>query len=417
MLSRLIPFAVFGQRVAEESLAAVDRGRRAQSVVNASFAASARHVAAGPYSSSMTTSQDDSARPAAKPSGMPVKRRLTLVAAVTALVFLPAVIMVLITWVGTGKVQGAATWASMPAIVGIAAAMAGGRRFAVTVSIVMALLAPVMIVAGLSPVSGAALMAILCLTLGRLSRFGLQKSALLVPVMLAWPLIDPPTWDGASTVDRLDNAYLLWMALIFFVGGLVPALIVSHKLRKRPTPTLASHTRREAMTYTVLITTLVTVSTYYVLDNPKMIGGAFLIAVVLVMAPIGTSSTIKPTIFRVIGTILGSILVIVLVSKVDSLAVTYLIGLMFLWVALFSRLSGRAWIYYVFMVPATACLNATTLTQVGELGRQRVIDNVVGGIAVIIATVLAIGYSQWSGRRGEATDADDGIESGLQATA
>jgi hypothetical protein len=71
----------------------------------------------------------------------------------------------------------------------------------------------------------------------------------------------------------------------------------------------------------------------------------------------------------------------------------------------------------VFMVPATACLNATTLTQVGELGRQRVIDNVVGGIAVIIATVLAIGYSQWSGRRGEATDADDEIESGLQAAA
>jgi hypothetical protein len=97
--------------------------------------------------------------------------------------------------------------------------------------------------------------------------------------------------------------------------------------------------------------------------------------------------------------------------------VTYLIGLVFLWVALFSRLSGRVWIYYVFMVPATACLNATTLTQVGELGRQRVIDNVVGGIAVIIATVLAIGYSQWSGRRGEATDADDEIESGLQAAA
>lgn len=345
---------------------------------------------------------------------MPVKRRLILVAVVTALVLLPAILMVIVTWLGTGKVQGAATWASIPAIVGIAAALAGGLRFAVIVSIVTAFLAPVMIVAGLSPVSGAALMAILCLTLGRLSRFGLQKSGLLVPVMLAWPLIDPPAWNGASTVDRLDNAYLLWMTVIFFVGGLVPALLVSWKLRKRPAPTLTSHTRREAMTYTVMITILVTVSTYYVLDNPKMIGGAFLIAVVLVMAPIGTSSTIKPTIFRVIGTIIGSILVIALVSKVDSLAVIYLFGLVFLWVALFARLSGRAWIYFVFMVPATACLNSTSLGQVGELGKQRVIDNVVGGIAVIIATALAIGYSQWSSRRGEATDADHEIASSSQ---
>jgi MFS family permease len=363
----------------------------------------------------MTSPEFGTSKPAVaeaekKPAKMPVKRRLTLVAAVTGLVLLPAIIMVLVTWVSTGEVQGAATWASIPAIVGIAAAMAGGFRFAVIVSIVTAFLAPVMIVAGLSPVSGAALMAILCLTVGRLSRFGLQKSGLLVPVMLAWPLIDPPAWDGASSVDRLDNTYLLWMTLIFLVGGLVPALLLSWKLRKRPAPKLASHTRREAMTYTVMITILVTASTYYVLDNPKMIGGAFLIAVVLVMAPIGTSSTIKPTIFRLIGTVIGSVLVIALVSKVESLVVIYLIGLVFLWVALFARLSGQAWIYFIFMVPATACLNATTLSQVSELGKQRVIDNVVGGIAVIIATVLAIGYSQWSSRRGEATDTDHEIQ-------
>lgn len=359
----------------------------------------------------MTASQDAPSTPAGpkaptKPAKMPVKRRFILVGIVTALVLLPAIIMVLVTWAATGSPQGAASWASMPAIVGIFAAKSGGRRFAVIVSVVMAFLAPVMIVAGLSPVSGAALMALLCLTVGRMSRFGLQKSALLVPVMLAWLLMDPPAWGGASAVDRLDNSYLLWMVLIFFVGGLVPALIVSHLIRKQPAPVLDPHTRREAMTYTVMITILVTVSTYYVLANPKLIGGAFLVAVILVMAPIGTSTTIKPTILRLVGTVVGSFLVIILVSKVDSLAVIYVFGLVFLWVALFARLSSRAWVYYVLMVPATACLNATTLTQVGELGKQRAIDNVVGGIAVIVATILAIGYSQWSSRRGEASDTD-----------
>ncbi len=271
--------------------------------------------------------------------------------------------------------------------------------------------------AGQSPVSGAALMAILCMVVGRLSRFGLHRSGLLVPVMLAWALIDPPAWNGATTVDRLDTGYLLWMAVIFFVGGLIPALLVPLMMRGRKTPTLSTHSQGEAVTYTVMITTLVTVSTFYVLDNPELIGGAFLIAVILVMAPIGTAQTLKPTIFRVLGTVLGSVLVIALVSQVDSLGLVYAIGLAFLVVSLFARLSGLAWVYYVFMVPATACLNATTLTQVGELGKQRVVDNVVGGILVLVATAMAIGYSQWANRRGESSDADPEVEAGTMALA
>jgi len=348
---------------------------------------------------------------------MPIKRRLILVAVGVVLILLPSIVMVLITWVGTGQVQAAATWASIPAIVGVAAVMSGGLRYATIVAIVMGFLAPLAIVAGMSPVAGAALMAILCMTVGRLSRFGLHKSGLLVPVMLAWALIDPPTWNGATTVDRLDTPYLLWMAVIFLIGGLIPALLVPLLMRKRKTPALAPYTQSEAVTYTVMITVLVTVATFYVLDHPEMIGGAFLIAVILVMAPIGTVQTLKPTIFRIIGTILGSVFVIALVSQVHSLGLIYVIGLIFIIVALFARLSGLAWVYYVLMVPATACLNATTLTQVGELGKQRVVDNVVGGIAVIIATAIAIGYSQWATRRGESTDADDEVDVGTQILA
>jgi len=106
-----------------------------------------------------------------------------------------------------------------------------------------------------------------------------------------------------------------------------------------------------------------------------------------------------------------------LVTKVDSLGLVYLIGLVFLVVAVYARLSGLAWIYYVLMVPATACLNATTVTQVGELGKQRVVDNVVGGLAVLLATAIAIGYSQWANRRGESDDADLEVEAAMPTLA
>ena len=341
---------------------------------------------------------------------MPVQRRLILIFGIVLLTVTPAMVMLLVTWGFTGAPQSAAAWASIPAIVGIAAAAAGGRHYAIVVAIVMAFVAPLSIVAGLSPVSGAAVMALLCMMVGRMSRFGLHKSALLVPVMLSWALINPPTWAGASTVDRVDTEYLLWMSLIFLVGGLIPALVVPRFMRKRPAPALQAHTQREAVIYTVMITALVTVGTFWVLDHPENFGGAFLIAVILVMAPIGTAQTIMPTIWRIIGTIAGSVLVILMARQVDSLAVIYLLGLAFIAIALFARFSGEAWLYYVFMVPATASLNATTLTQVGELGRQRVADNLVGGILVIFASGVAIGYSRWSSGRSQASDVDDEVQ-------
>ena len=171
----------------------------------------------------------------------------------------------------------------------------------------MAFVAPLSIVAGLSPVAGAALMALMTMTVGRLSRVGLHRVAILVPVMLAWPLINPPTWGGASTVDRLDTPYLLWMAAFFFIGGLFPALVGPAIMRKRALPPPQPHARDEAVLYTIMITVLVTVSTFYVLASPTMFGGAFLIAAILVLAPIGRAQTLKPTIVRIVATVAGSV--------------------------------------------------------------------------------------------------------------
>lgn len=351
---------------------------------------------------------------------MAFKKRLMIALVIVVLTVAPALVMVGVIWAVEGSVEAAATWASLPAIAGIAAVAVGGQGFAIRAAIVMAFLAPLTIVAGSSPVSGAAVMALLCLVVGRLARVGLHKSALLVPVMMAWPLIDPPTWSGQTTVDRLDTPYLLWMTVIFLVGGLLPALVGPIVLKKKSFPPPQPHSLSEALPYTVMITTLVTVATYYVLDTPEMYGGAFLIAAILVLAPIGRSQTLVPTILRIAGTLLGSIFVVLIVAKVESLALVYVIGLVLIVIALVARFGKHGWIYYVFMMPATACLNATTLEQVGQLGKQRAIDNLVGGIAVLIASALVIGYSSWASKHGHASDEDpeaDALTAALPAAA
>lgn len=336
---------------------------------------------------------------------MPLRRRTALALVIAGLTLLPAIVMVVVAWIGTGQLQAAATWASLPAIAGIVAAATVGRRFAIQASVVMAFAAPLAIVAGLSPVSGAALMALLSLIVGRLSRLGLHKSSLLVPVMLAWPLIDPPAWNGQAA-DRLNNSYLLWMAVIFLVGGLIPSFIVPFLLRKRPKKPLIRHPKSEALPYTVIITVLVTISTYFVLDDPRMYGGAFLIAAILVLAPIGETQTLKPTLWRIIGTIIGSVFVLAIVASIDSLTWVYLVGVVLITIALMARFGRFPWLYYVFMMPATACLNATSLTQVSELGEQRVVDNIIGGALVLVASACAIAYSHWAKRHGHSDDGD-----------
>ena len=347
---------------------------------------------------------------------MPMKKRLTLALVIVVITVAPAVIMLGVTYAATGEVQAAATWASIPAVAGLAAAAAGGQRFAIIVAIVMALLAPLSIVAGSSPVSGAALMALLAIEVGRLSRFGLHKSAMLVPVMLSWALINPPTWAGQTTVDRFDQPYLLWMTAIFFVGALFPAIVVPFLMRKRPTPQLQAYSRSDAMPYTVIITLLVTVATYVVLDNPRFYGGAFLIAAIFILAPIGGAQTLRPTILRILGTLIGSVLLIAMVSQVDSLTAIYLLGVAFIVIALVARFGRYGWIYYIFMMPATAALNATTVAQVSQLGEQRLGDNIVGGILVLLATAVAIGYSSWAQRHGHASDDDQEAQGVAAAT-
>lgn len=337
---------------------------------------------------------------------MSMSMRVKLVALIVAITLIPAVVMLVVTAVALGQPQGAATWASLPAIAGLAAVVAGGRRFAVIVAFVMAFLAPVTIVAGSSPVSGAALLALLAMTVGRLSRFGLHRSASMVPVMLAWPLINPPTWSGQIVVDRDDTVYLLWMAGIFFVGAIFPAIVVPLLLRKRTRPQPQTHTREDALVYTVMITVLVTVSAFYVLDHPEMYGGAFLIAAIFMLAPIGGAQTLRPTLVRIAGTVAGSVFVLAILSQVDSLLGVYLVGLVCIVIALMARFGPHGWLYFVFMLPATACLNSTTVEQVGQLSRQRVIDNAVGGVLILLASALAIAYSNWATKHGHAHDED-----------
>lgn len=383
--------------------------------------------------------------------GRLILRRTLLGIALILLILVPSLILFAVTG------QPVATYAAMGTLCGAVAVMSGGVRIGVIASIVLGLVAPLAVVAGLSPVSGAALMALMTLMVGRMSLFGLHGAVMLIPIIVAWPMLTPMPWlpreildkvnelltkHGMTLADAIDKAsghpasssgspsaagevmahllrdqrmdagYLLWIAAFFFIGSIIPVMILPLVTRKMHKPAPATHTRREAVPYTITITVLATAGTYFFLANPKMTGGSFFIATILVLTQIGTHIKWKLTLQRVLGTIGGAVLmfvIILLMGKtvyIDMFGVPipgwlYLIGLIFGTLAIISKFSPRQWIYYIMIVPTTACLNAFTFTQAGTLNEQRLVDNVVGAALVIVAAGATLVATRIAEKRGE----------------
>ena len=368
-----------------------------------------------------------------------ILRRAAIAIALVVIMVLPAVVLFVLTR------QPSATYASLAALIGIVAVAAGGLRVGVITAIVSALIAPIAIIAGLSPITGAALMALMTLTVGRLATFGLHRATMLVPIMMAWPMLTPVPWlpsglrhevqsklatagmtvteavahaqagagSGSSTStvtervtqalvqQRMDTHYLTWIMVFFLVGAIVPVLILPFAMRRMPRPTPTMHPRSETVPYTATITVLAAVATWYCLDHPKLVAGSFLIATILVLTQLGNDIQWKLTIERVLGTLGGVLLLTGLlrlmgpVSYTDILGIPipakiYIVGIVFGVLAVTAKFSPRQWIYYVFIAPAAAMLNAFTAVQATDVGKQRLVDNLVGAALVIIAAVVTM---------------------------
>ena len=340
--------------------------------------------------------------PAERPLYATLARRLVIAIGLMILILIPSVIMILITG------EFAATWASAAAIAGLAAVAAGGVEVAILTSVVMALITPIAIIAGQSPVTGAALMALMCLTVGRMSRFGLHRATLLVPVFMAWMIINPPFWGPKELVVRTDSTYLAWMGVFFLVGAIIPVIVLPFILKKVKLAAPQPHPRQEALPYTITITVLATGATFWILQDPsKWYAGAWLISTILVLSQIGNVGTVRLTIARVVGTTVGSLLVIALVAQVQSMLLIYVIGLVLGVIAIAAKFSPHTWIYFVFITPTVVCLNASSNQHLGDLGKQRAADTLVGAALVLLASAITIGYSHWANNHGAGPTVDE----------
>lgn len=343
------------------------------------------------------TTQANAAAPsaAAKPLYAKLTKRVAIAIAVMLLGLVPSLVLYAITK------EPATTWATGAFIAGITALLVGGVEVAAFTVIIMSILVPVSIVSGGTPIAGAALMALMCLMVGRLSRFGLHRATLLVPVFMAWMLISPPFWGPDQVVDRTDGTFLTWMMITFFVGGILPVIVLPFAIRKVRMAVPKPASPREAWPYAITITVLATGATSWLLNSPKQDAGAWLIATILVLTQVGDVGTLKRTIQRVLGTLLGMLVVGVLVVEVDSMVTLYVIGFVFAVAALTAKLSPHYWLYMALITPTIICFTASSSTEVANLGEQRAQDTLIGAVLVLVASGITIGYARLEDRRGD----------------
>jgi MFS family permease len=341
-----------------------------------------------------------SAAPASKPLYVKLGRRALISTIVTLIGVVPSLVLLAITK------EPAVTWATGAFILGFVALLMGGTGVATYTAFITAIATPVAIVVGGTPIAGAAFMALLCLTLGRMSHYGLHRATLLVPIFMAWMIISPPFWGADKVVDRTDGTFLAWMAITFFVGGIFPVLVFPHFLRKLKMPAPKPNPRSESAPYTIVITVLCTSVTYWVLADTKQYAGAWLISTILVLVQVGDVGTVSKTIQRVVGTLLGMLVVSVLVLEVHSLVLLYVIGLVFGIAALTAKFSPHYWVYMALITPTIICFTASSSTQVKNLGEQRAQDVLIGAALVLLASAITIGYSHISKRHGHAPTQD-----------
>lgn len=333
---------------------------------------------------------------APKPLYAKLTKRVGISVAIVLLGVVPSVVLLAITK------EPASTWATGAFIAGVTALLVGSVDVAVKTVFVMSILTPVAIVAGGTPLSGAALMMLMCLIVGRMSRYGLHRATVLVPIFMAWMLVAPPFWGPQHAVDRTDGTFLAWMTVIFFVGGILPVIVLPFALRKVQMPVPKPHPRRETVPYTITITVLASAATFWVLNEPKESAGAWLIATILVLAQVGDVGTVSRTIQRVVGTLLGMLVVGVIVVQVHSLVVIYCVGLVFGIAALTAKFSPQYWVYMVFITPAIVCFTAASSSQIANLGEQRAQDTLIGAVLVLLAAAITIGSAHIEKRLGRA---------------
>ncbi len=273
-------------------------------------------------------------------------------------------------------------------LVGLLVALMAGRTLALTAALLITLLGPVAVVAGMVPTAGAALMALSCIGVGITAGWGVHKGMSMILLGLSYLLVDPPT-VGVTTAQRLDSDYIAAVLLALAIGAFWPAIIVAYLRRGTTLPKPPRNTRADTIQYTAVITATCAVATWVVLTWAPQSNASWLLMTLIVVVQVGPQATLSKTLQRVSGTVLGGALAAGLVALMPAGPALAVIGLVAMTLAIFTATGPRYWLYSFFLTPAIVLLSGAD--DAAAVDSARVGYTVLGG-AMALAAILISGW-------------------------
>ena len=296
--------------------------------------------------------------------------------------------------------QLAASWAMFSALAALTVLVMAGQEYAYLTVGLLTALTPVAIVSGAVPVAGAALMALMCLGVGVSAHWGVQRAMLNIPIYITFMIVAPPSWTGQA-VDRTTTSYLLWNMLFMGGGALWAALVFPPLLRKRkisvPLRPPKPWARPDVVAHTITITVLCSACTLAVLAWWPGSDLGWLPITVLAVSGFGfgggTGATVKRSLNRIGGTLIGFAVAALVARVVDREAVLIGIALILLVMIVVVALSVKSYLLFeAFVVPAVVLLTATSIADVDKTDAERLAAVVIGGALVLLATGINLSW-------------------------
>jgi Fusaric acid resistance protein-like len=338
----------------------------------------------------------ESVEAASPPLWRVLARRTGFGVLLLAIVFVPFVVFYVISG---GEI--AASMAIASGLATLTVLMYAGRPFAFLAAGLFTALTPIAIVSGAVPVAGAALMGLMCFGVGVSASGGLNRAMQNIPMYLGFMIVAPPPWTGLTGDDRTTTSYVLWNMLFMGGGALWAALVFPPILRKQKMPVplrpLQPWVRVDVVVYTITITVLCAASMLAILMWWPGSDLAWLPTTVLAVSGLGVGGvSVKRTLARIGGTVIGFAIAVIVASVVGSEAVLIGIALVLAVIAIVVMFSSPSYLFFeAFVVPVVVLLTATSIADVAKTDAERLAAVVIGGALVLIASGIALWWTHY----------------------
>lgn len=283
---------------------------------------------------------------------------------------------------------GAVSVAAFGIMAGASSALAGGFRVGAYTGIALAVVGVCGILVRDSLWLVAALMVLLGAFYGLIAARGYVGAAMWLPLLVPYFVASPPALF-AQAPPTATVGYLLAVAMIVTVAGVWAAAVIHLLVTKGKTRPGAQIPQRIALSYGLVLGVFAAACAVAGTLWGSGYRWEWVTLTIYVLAdPSGKLDRVKFA-SRVLGTLGGFVLALILFASAPSEAIILLVALGSLWLALTLRAGGKPyWIYVVFLTPSVILLDSFGYSQ-ASVADQRLLFTVVGAVLAVTATWVA----------------------------